>query len=226
MGVIEAFGMKIPEHLVERKAEIQCHLEERVDILATCGGIPLFSSINEGKVFPLLHMGGFGYGSISLKHNVTLDTIVCIVVYSTLSHHLNSLLHISYNVPASMSGILRKQGLIERFLSDIENVDEESLYMGTVWESLLGSDAEQFSTYIFCFAKQCYLLVLVFVKDVYISQESMESKKGMVKAWSPGYILQSKLVNMQCSFHVTACCSLESFMQSIINVVGGCRIRL
>ena len=56
MGVIEAFGMKIPEHLVERMAEIQCHLEnfeERVDILATCGGIPLFSSINVGKVFPL-----------------------------------------------------------------------------------------------------------------------------------------------------------------------------
>ena len=53
MGVIEAFGMKMPEHLVERMAEIQCHLEERVDILATCGGIPLFSSINVGKVFPL-----------------------------------------------------------------------------------------------------------------------------------------------------------------------------
>ena len=71
-----------------------------------------------------------------------------------------------------------------------------------LWESLLGSDAEQSSNYICCFAKQCYLLVLVFVKDVYISQESMESKKGMVKAWSPGYILQSRLVNMQCSFHV------------------------
>ena len=80
-------------------------------------------------------MGGFGYGSLSLKHNVTLDTRVCIVVYSTLSHHLNSLLHISYDVPASMSGILRKQGLIERFLCDIENVDEESLYMGTVWST-------------------------------------------------------------------------------------------
>ena len=73
-----------------------------------------------------------------------------------------------------------------------------------LWESLLGSDAEQSSTYICCFAKQCYLLVLVFVKDVYISQESMESKKSMVKAWSPGYILQSRLVNMQHSFHVTA----------------------
>ena len=91
--------------------------------------------------------------------------------------------------------------------------------MGTVWESLLGSDAEQSSTHICCFAKQCYLLVLVFVKDVYISQEFMESNKGMVKAWSPGYILQSRLVNMQRSFHVTACCSLESFMQSIINIV-------
>ena len=77
-------------------------------------------------------MGGFGYGSISLEHNVTLDTRVCIVVYSTLSHHLKGLLHISYDVPATMRGILRKQGLIERFLCDIENVDEESLYMGTV----------------------------------------------------------------------------------------------
>ena len=53
MGVIEVFGMKMPEHLVERMAEIQCHLEERVDILAPCSGIPLFSSINVGKVFPL-----------------------------------------------------------------------------------------------------------------------------------------------------------------------------
>ena len=53
VGIIEAFEMKMPEHFVERMAEIQCHLEERVDILATCGGIPLFSSINEGKVFPL-----------------------------------------------------------------------------------------------------------------------------------------------------------------------------
>ena len=56
VGVIEAFEMKMPEHLVERMAEMQCHLEnleERVDILATCGGIPLFSSINVGKVFPL-----------------------------------------------------------------------------------------------------------------------------------------------------------------------------
>ena len=181
-------------------------------------------------------MCGFGYGSISLKHNVTLDTRVCIVVYSTQSHHLNSPLHISYDVPATMSGILRKQGPIERFLSDIENVDEESLYGYSVeyqyyGKSLLGSDAEQSSTYICCFAKQCYLLVFVFVKDVYISQESMESKKGMVKAWSPGYILQSRLVNMQHSFHVTACCGiiafdLESFLQSIINVVGGYCIRL
>ena len=80
-------------------------------------------------------MSGFGYGSVSIKHNVTLDIRVCIVVYSTLSHHLNSLLHISYDVPATMSGILRKQGPIERFLSDIENVDEESLYMGTVWST-------------------------------------------------------------------------------------------
>ena len=57
------------------------------------------------------------------------------IVYSTLSHHFKSLLHISYDVPATMSGILRKQGPIERFLSDIENVDEESLYMGTVWST-------------------------------------------------------------------------------------------
>ena len=42
VGVIEAFGMKMPEHLVERMAEIQCHLEERVDILATCGGILVY----------------------------------------------------------------------------------------------------------------------------------------------------------------------------------------
>ena len=81
-------------------------------------------------------MSGFGYGSISLKHNVTLDTMQSLlVVYSTLSHHFKSLLHISYDVPATMIGILRKQGLIERFLSDIENVDEESLYMGIVWST-------------------------------------------------------------------------------------------
>lgn len=67
-------------------------------------GILLFSCVNKGKVFLLKHKAGFRYGSISLE-NVTSETRVRVVIYPTLSHHIKSLLHISYDVPLTMSGV-------------------------------------------------------------------------------------------------------------------------
>ena len=91
--VLEAFGMKIDMDLLEQVAEMQCNepkLEERKDvgIFAKCSGIPLFSCITEGKVFPLLHMAGFGNGSVSLENDVTAETRVRTVIYPILSHHI------------------------------------------------------------------------------------------------------------------------------------------
>ena len=105
-------------------------MEERIDIgiSASCSGIPLFTCLNEGKVFPLLHMAGFGNGSVTLERDLNADTRVRTVVYPTLSHHIKSLLHISYDVPVTMSGIYRKQAPIERYLEDIEDVEDEELY--------------------------------------------------------------------------------------------------
>ena len=81
------------------------------------------------KSFPLFHMGGFGYGSVSLEHDITWDTLVHVVVYPTLSHHIKSLLHISYDVPATMSGTIEKaRSDTEKFLNEIDNVEEESFY--------------------------------------------------------------------------------------------------
>lgn len=68
-------------------------------------GIPLFSCVNKGKVFLLKHKAGFRYGSISLENDVTSETRVRAVIYPTLSHHIKSLLHISYDVPLTMSGV-------------------------------------------------------------------------------------------------------------------------
>ena len=131
--VLEAFGMKSDMALLEQLAEMQVDeptLEERIDIgiSASCLGIPLFSCFNEGKVFPLLHMVGFGNGSVTLERDVNTDTRVRTVVYHTLSHHIKSLLHISCDVPVTMSGIYRKEAPIKRFLEDIKDVEEEDLY--------------------------------------------------------------------------------------------------
>ena len=147
--VLEAFGMKSDMALLEQLAEMQVDeptLEERIDIgiSASCSGIPLFSCVNEGKVFPLLHMTGFGNGSVTQERDVNADTRVRTVVYPTLSHHIKSLLHISYNVPVTMSGIYRKEDPIKRFLEDIEGVEEdlngyrvELQYFGKVSLSLM-----------------------------------------------------------------------------------------
>ena len=147
--VLEAFGMKSDMALLEQLAEMQVDeptLEERIDIgiSASCSGIPLFSCVNEGKVFPLLHMAGFGNGSVTLERDVNADTRVRTVVYPTLSHHIKSLLHISYDVPITMSGIYRKEDPIKRFLEDIEGLEEdlngyrvELQYFGKVSLSLM-----------------------------------------------------------------------------------------
>ena len=118
--VLEAFGMKSDMALLEQLAEMQVDeptLEERIDIgiSASCSGIPLFSCFTEGKVFPLLHMAGFGNGSVTLERDVNVDTRVRTVVYPTLSHHIKSLLHISCDVPVTMSGIYRKEDPIKGF---------------------------------------------------------------------------------------------------------------
>ena len=68
-------------------------------------------------------------GLYPCKYDITWDTLVHVVVYPTLSHHIKSLLHISYDVPATISGIIEKaQFDTERFLNDIDNVEEESIY--------------------------------------------------------------------------------------------------
>ena len=125
--------MKSDMALLEQLAEMQVDeptLEERIDngISASCLGIPLFTCLNEGKMFPLLHMAGFGNGSVTLERDLNAETRVRTVVYPTLSHHLKSLLHISYDVPVTMSGIKRKEAPIERFLEEIKDVEEEDLY--------------------------------------------------------------------------------------------------
>ena len=141
--VLEAFGMKSDMALLEQLAEMQVDeptLEERIDIgiSASCSGIPLFTCLNEGKVFPLLHMAGFGNGSVTLERYLNADTRVRTVVYPTLSHHIKSLLHISYSVPVTMSGIYRKQAPIERYLEDIEDVEDVELYGYRVEVQYLG----------------------------------------------------------------------------------------
>ena len=141
--VLEAFGMKSDMTLLEQLAEMQVDeltLEERIDIgiSASCSGILLFTCLNEGKVFPLLHMAGFGNGSVTLERDLNADTRVRTVVYPTLSHHIKSLLHISYDVPVTMSGIYRKEAPIERFLGDIEDVEEEDLYGYRVEQQYFG----------------------------------------------------------------------------------------
>ena len=115
-------------------------LEERIDIgiSASCLGIPLFTCLNEGKVFPLLHMAGFGNGSATLERHLNADTRVRTVVYPTLSHHIKSLLHINYSVPLTMSGIYRKRAPIERYLEDIEDVEDVELYGYRVEVQYLG----------------------------------------------------------------------------------------
>ena len=141
--VLEAFGMKSDMALLEQLSEMQVDeptLEERIDIgiSASCSGIPLFTCLNEGKVFPLLHMAGFGNGSVTLERDLNANTRVRTMVYPTLSHHIKSLLHISYDVPVTMSGIYRKEAPIERFLGDIEDVEEEDLYGYRVEQQYFG----------------------------------------------------------------------------------------
>ena len=131
--VIEAFGMKMDLAMLEQLAEMQVNetnLVERVDIgiSAYCSGIPLFNCTNRGQVHPLLYMAGFGNGSVSVKRDIDDETSVRTVVYPRLSHHIKSLLHISYDVPRTMSGLHRKRDPILRFLADIEDVEEEQLY--------------------------------------------------------------------------------------------------
>ena len=73
-------------------------------------------------------MVGFGNGTVTLERDVTSETRVRTVIYQTLSHRIKSLLHISYNVPVTTSGIYRKEAPIERWLEDIEAVEEDDLY--------------------------------------------------------------------------------------------------
>ena len=99
--VLETFGMKM--NMLKKLAEKQVDepsLEERVDIgiSAYCSGIPLFTCTNRGKVHPLLFMAGFGNGSITVESELNSNTKVRTVVYPKLSHHIKSLLHISYDV--------------------------------------------------------------------------------------------------------------------------------
>ena len=125
--------MKTDMDLLKQLAEMQVNepnLEERINIGIpdNCSGIPLFNCIKHGKVFPLLHMAGFGNGSVTLERDATSETRVRTVIYPTLSHHIESLLHISYDVPVTMSSIYRKEAPIKRFLEDIEEVEEDDLY--------------------------------------------------------------------------------------------------
>ena len=73
-------------------------------------------------------MAGFGNGSVTMENDLNADTTVRTVVYPKLTHHIKSLLHISYDVPRTMSGLHRKKEPILRFLVDIEGVEEENLY--------------------------------------------------------------------------------------------------
>ena len=101
--VLEAFGMKMDVDMLKKLVEMQVDepsLEERVDIgiSAYCSGIPLFTCTNRGKVHPLLFMVAFGNSSITVESELNSNTKVRTVVYPTLSHHIKSLLHISYDV--------------------------------------------------------------------------------------------------------------------------------
>ena len=125
--------MKMDVTMLEQFAEMQVYetnLVERVDIgISTyCLGIPLFNCTNRGKVHALLFMAGFSNGSVTVVSKVNADTTVRTMVYPKLSHHIKSLLHISYDVPRTMSGLYRKKDPILRFLADIEGVEEEDLY--------------------------------------------------------------------------------------------------
>lgn len=102
--------MKVDMDLLKHLAEMQVdkpNLEERIDIgiSANCSGIPLFTCMNHGKVFPLPHMAGFGNDSVTLESDLNSDTRVRTVIYPTLSHHIKSLLHNSYDIPVTMSGM-------------------------------------------------------------------------------------------------------------------------
>ena len=93
--MLEAFGMKAEMDLLEQLAEMQVdepNLEERIDIgiSAKCLGIPLFTCVNQGKVFPLLHMAGFCNGSVTLERDVPSETGVRSVIYPTLNHHIKA----------------------------------------------------------------------------------------------------------------------------------------
>ena len=60
VGVIEAFGMKMPEHLVERMAEIQRHLEnleERLDIIGHMWWYTTFQLHKRRESFPIVAHG-------------------------------------------------------------------------------------------------------------------------------------------------------------------------
>ena len=84
-------------------------------------------------------MAGFGNGSVTLERDVTSETRVRTVIYPTLSHHIKSLLHISYDVPVTMSGVYRKEAPIERWLEDINYIDTlpKLQYFGKVSLSLM-----------------------------------------------------------------------------------------
>ena len=73
-------------------------------------------------------MAGFGNGSVTMENDLNADMTVRTVVYPKLTYHIKSLLHISYDVPRTMSGLHRKKEPILRFLVDIEGVEEENLY--------------------------------------------------------------------------------------------------
>ena len=166
--MLEAFGMKAEMDLLEQLAEMQVdepNLEERIDIgiSAKCLGIPLFTCVNQGKVFPLLHMAGFCNGSVTLERDVPSETGVRSVIYPTLNHHIKSLLHTTYNVPITMIGIYHKEAPIKRFLEDIEGDDlygyrVELKYFNKVCLSLMITNPPV----ICCIARKCLLPISVF----------------------------------------------------------------
>ena len=165
--VLEAFGMKSDMALLKQLAEMQVDeptLEERIDIgiSASCSGIPLFSCVNEGKVFPLLHMAGFGNGSVTLERDVNADTRVRTVVYPTLSHHIKSLLHISYDVPVTMSGIYRPDQEVSGGHRGCGG-GPQWLQGGTAifWKGLLVINNDESTSVFCCIAGKCPLPVLV-----------------------------------------------------------------
>ena len=90
--MLEAFGTKAEMDLLEQLAEMQVdepNLEERIDIgiSAKCLGIPLFTCVNQGKVFPLLHMAGFCNGSVTLERcSLRNRSQVCHRPYSESPH--------------------------------------------------------------------------------------------------------------------------------------------